>query len=139
NSNELKDTFVSNDNTSFPLSTQDDVYLDKNNPEFTGSYIIPDFVNIAIQVDDKSNETTQETEGGKKNETKSDKPIQQFMSDVKKNKWFDGLRKYEEGFFSFTQDNILYIEDTFRKFKTGEIKDNMEYASDNICLNTRYL
>src|SRR5690606_20118325 len=31
------------------------------------------------------------------------------------------------------------IEDTFRKFKTGEIKDNMEYASDNICLNTRYL
>ncbi len=135
----LSDIYRSNNNISFPLSNQDDVYVDKNNTEFKGAYIIPDGVSIAIQADDKPDETTKETEGGKKDNTTTDKPIQQFMSDVKKNKWFDGLRKYPQGFFSFTQDNILYIEDTFRKFKTGEIKGTMEYTSDNICLDTRYL
>lgn len=148
----LGELYQSNDNLSFSLSPYDDVYVDKNNIGFRGVHIIPDSVKISLHIENQADEIETDVEipddekskekkekKKKKNKTKTDNPIQQFMIDAEERRFTDLFERQVRGFFTFTQDNILYIEDTFRYFKGTDVKENMEYTADNLCLNTRYL
>jgi len=95
------------------ISTNGRVYVDKNNENFEGVYVIDGDVDV---------QTT---------EKKGSNPIDAFFGDTDNKKIFSGGDPAEH-FFEFTKDNLIYIRDKIGKgYVTNDI--------DGIPLRTRYL
>jgi len=114
-------SFPNNDPKYFsinPLSSgvgKGNVYIDKNDPNFTGVFLIGD-----VRLQDITSE--------------SSNPVDNFISNTKNGKLFS-FKNPAEHYFNFTKENLLFISDT------GKYSKNFEITDDGIqtTMRTRYI
>ena len=120
--------FTPIEKTSFPLAGDQpgnvDAYINKNNPNYQGSIVKDEKIDLQTFGDDKS----------------STKPVDKFQNSVMRGLFGNiFLGREHQTFYNFTNENLLYVIDQYTK--DGKV-DPDEVITDNhqqVNINTRFL